>query len=75
MDIEQAKEALEKDGFNVTIDTETDGLIELNASKEGFSETFYDSTLNNHCSNYLCEFDNNESLVKYANKSIELAKI
>ena len=60
---------LGKAGFDVYIDEN-----EIIASKGGYSETFYNNNLENHCSTYLCEFDTDERLIKYANKSIELAK-
>ena len=74
MKIEQAKKALEQAGFKVSIDNETDGLNELSASKDGYSETFFDCNLSGHCSTYLCEFDTKERLVAYAEKSIKLAQ-
>ena len=69
--LEQAKTALELNGFKVSIDTETDGLVELHASKDGFSEIFFD-TKETGCSSYLSAFADVERLVKYAEKSIEL---
>ena len=69
MKTHQAKKALVKAGFDVYIDEN-----EIIASKGGYSETFYNNNLENHCSTYLCEFDTDERLIKYANKSIELAK-
>lgn len=70
----EAKTILENDGFKVSI-CDTEGyLISVEATKDGFCETFYESNSKGHCSTYLCEFKNAESLIKYANKSIELAK-
>ena len=68
----EAKEALIENGFLVCVDEDTDGLIELHASKDGFGEIFYDAS--GDCSTYLRDFKNTDSIVKYANKSIQLIK-
>ena len=73
MKLLKAKSVLQNAGFNVTIDTDTDGLTELSACKNNICEVFYDSTRIGFCSTYLCEFDSPESIVKYADKSILLA--
>ena len=72
MNITDAKKALESDGFTVEIDKDTTGLIELIASKNGISETFYDCNIKGFCSTYLCEFNTTDQIVAYANKSIKL---
>lgn len=73
--LERAIELLETDGFVVAVDYETDGLVELIAKKDGYSETFFDCKLEEQCSTYLAQFDETKfSIVKYANKSIEILK-
>ena len=70
--LNKAKTALIADGFETRIDEDTDGLVELHASKDGFSETFFDAS--GECSTYIRDFKDFDSIVKYANKSIELIK-
>lgn len=73
--LNRAKELLEADGFTVDVDYETDGLVELHAKKDGYTETFFDCKLEDHCSTYLAQFDETQySIVKFANKSIEILK-
>ncbi len=70
--LDQAKAALTADGFVTKINTDTDGLTELHASKDGFSEIFFDAS--GGCATYLRDFKDGDSIVKYANKSILLIK-
>ena len=70
--LNEAKAALTANGFVTKINEDTDGLIELHASKDGFSEIFFDAS--GECSTYVRDFKDVDSIVKYANKSILLIK-
>ena len=69
----EANEALHLAGFSVQIDNDTDGFVEIIASKGGLSETFFD-TSSRECHQYLGCFNSVERLVAYAEKSIDILK-
>ena len=71
--LKDAAQALNDAGFKIQIDDDTDCLVELSASKDGFSETFQDTRCVG-CTTYLSAFKNVDALVAYAEKSIVLYK-
>ena len=72
MKLQQAEKALKAAGFKTTIIDNDDSLVELYAEKNGICEIFYDCNVSGHCSTYICEFDGEDQLIKYAEKSIRL---